>query len=179
MNPAFKVTLCAFLLSVSAVSSTAQETQGLVRFDTIDANADDLITPDEMTEWRTGKFITRDLDGNGIITRQELMEKAADGARAMEWDETADFFLAYDSDGNLEVSHEEVVDAIEGSGFFEMIDYNGTGSITRYEAEGWLDVTRSQSEAPVSPGAPVEEIAPIDAPSWPQTGAITGSGALY
>lgn len=154
MKPVFNLALSAAVLCVTLGVSYAQDTQapkGLVRFDTIDNDNDDLITSDELTNWRMQKFSTRDLDADGIITRDELLLEATDGARALSWDESTEFIFAFDRNGDIEISHQEVVDAMQDSDFFGVIDYDGSGLITRDEADGWLDV-----------GAPKATSQPID-----------------
>lgn len=144
MKPVFNLLLSAAVLCATLGVSYAQDTQSpkvLVRFDTIDNDNDDLITADELTKWRMQKFSTRDLDADGIITRDELLLDATDGARSLSWDESTEFILAFDRDGDLEISYQEVLNAMQGSDFFGVIDYDGSGFITRDEAEGWLDVS--------------------------------------
>ena len=148
---------------VHAQDATAGSTQK-VRFDTIDKNNDNLITPDEMTAWRAAKFKTRDMDADGIITREELLTEATDGARAMTWDESTAFIWTYDTNRDLMVTYDEVIDAIEQSNFFEIIDYDRSGTITREEARSWLDVS-------------MDEPAPASEPIT--SAASLASGGLY
>lgn len=145
------------LFCLSSAALAAGENGNKVHFNTIDLNRDGLIVPEEMTAWRAAKFATRDLDGDGVIDREELMKEANDGARAMTWDEASAFFMSFDRSGDLQVTLDEVKRAIERSYFFEMIDFNGSGGITRSEAKGWLDVS-APPQPKTSQSIPAPEI---------------------
>jgi hypothetical protein len=154
------LTLCAFVVPAVVVAEHQQDAgySGKVRFDTIDTDGDDKLSASEMTAWRAGKFIARDLNGDGIIERSELIKIAKDGGRALTWDESSDFLLTYDANGDLVISLEEVTSKIDGSGFFEILDYDFSGHITRLEAEGWLDITRLNKEPSNHPPESLPEL---------------------
>jgi Ca2+-binding EF-hand superfamily protein len=132
--------LVAVLLICPAAFAQEPQTRK-VHFNTVDLDANDLITPDEMTTWRKSKFVTRDLNDDNILTRGELTQKAKDGARAMSWEESTAFFMAFDDDNDFKITMIEVQEAIDQSNFFESLDHNGSGTITRHEAAGWLDTS--------------------------------------
>lgn len=167
------LSLSFFPIQLAAETDKASEK---VRFATLDQNGDGLITKPEMTAWRASKFKTRDLDHDGIITRHELLQEARDGARALTWEETFEFLLSYDRNGNQEVSYEEVAAAIEAKGFFEMIDWNGSGTITKEEADGWLDVTQP-TPPPAAPDEP--QPSPDDPIATFPAAPLGASGSLY
>lgn len=141
---AFAAAACMSLslfLSCAWAQEPEAPVQEKVKFNTIDANGDNHISEHEMTTWRAAKFTARDLDQDGVITRGELLREATDGNRGLTWEETIDFFMAYDDNADLEISYQEVISSIERSGFFQIMDDDRSGGITRLEAAPWLDVS--------------------------------------
>jgi len=134
-RPSALISLSLFFFLALPVAAAEDEK---VKFSSVDLNGDGLISEAEMTEWRENKFKARDVDGDGIISRQDLLQEAKDGSRAMTWDETAEFILSYDRDGDLEISLKEVRHVITRSRFFQIIDFDNSGFITPPEARNWL-----------------------------------------
>jgi hypothetical protein len=148
----------ALCVTLAMASGPAYASDERVRFDVIDTNMNGLISPMEMALWRMTKFASRDLNEDGIITRDELLQEARDGARPMEWSEASDFILNFDDNADLSVTFVEVFLAMDRSDFFGIIDHDASGGITRQEADGWLNVApqadQPKSTAPSKPSTP-------------------------
>ena len=103
-------------------------------FETIDANGDGAITPDEMRAMQTAAFADHDTNGDGVLDKDELLAAMTKGAeeRAAKM---LDRMIAWnDTDGDGALSKDEMPGKERGS-MLSRADADGDGSISAEEFE--------------------------------------------
>ena len=123
-----KRTLTAFAVSLSlaACASSSGDVDVPHGFPVADANHDASITPEEFISWvqNTNAYPRFDVDGNGVISREEYSEAVEDRYA------TDEYFAAFDLDRNGTLARGELL-----RGIFRMYDVNRDGVLSAGEFE--------------------------------------------
>ncbi|MEM7731956.1 MAG: calcium-binding protein [Pseudomonadota bacterium] len=145
------LTLC---LSVAIMAGLATESfaagekragKGL-SFEEVDANADGLMSPEELLAHRQARFAATDTDGNGAVSRAEIearMETKNSERRAKFIDR---MFERRDADANGQLT----LDEMSGRGvdkMFERADADGDGLISKAEFDAVREAGRKHNKA--------------------------------
>lgn len=128
-------------LAIFAQSAHAAPATQMAAFDAIDANGDGYITSAEVKAYRERIFAIRDLDHDGVVSRDELETPAPNGAPAMDAEDAIGFLQVYDKNADGRVSHDEMLQGQKFMPYVDSLDLNGDHRLDRSEAERFLDIT--------------------------------------
>ncbi len=107
----------------------------MLNFDTVDANKDGKITPDELTAARAAQVKSVDSNGDGKLSVDELaamrLKAMTEAAEAM----AQKMVDRLDTDGDKMLSAAELISAPLPPDLFAMVDTNKDGAIDKAEAD--------------------------------------------
>lgn len=131
-----KIAALSGLIAIGGVAASAK-TDGKEHnkghmFETIDANGDGAVTPEEMGAHRAARFASADANGDGFLTAGEML-KMRGGKRAEK------MLKKFDKDGNGQLDASELEAAAEHRGgkkaakMIERMDTDGDGKLALSE----------------------------------------------
>ncbi|MEM6589090.1 MAG: calcium-binding protein [Pseudomonadota bacterium] len=110
-------------------------------FEEVDANADGLMSPEELQAHREARFAETDINGDGALTRDEIEARmdAKGGERRAKFLDR--MFERRDANANGQLSLEEMT-SDRTAKMFERADADGDGLISKAEFEAARDARR-------------------------------------
>lgn len=109
-------------------------------FETLDANKDGKVTPQEMDAHREAEFKARDTDGDGLLSKDEMIAAAMERVRAGMEKRIGRMVEKRDADGDGKISLAEMPGGDErGARMFERMDADGDGAISAEEVAAMKD----------------------------------------
>jgi Ca2+-binding EF-hand superfamily protein len=128
--------LMAAATTFGTVSAFAQMSgqhghQNQMSFETLDTDGNGEITRDEMMQRRTARMMEADADADGKLTVAELEEAMRKRAEAR----VAEMMKTYDADGDGVLVVEELSQSPRSGRMFERIDLDKSGGVSREEFE--------------------------------------------
>lgn len=142
MNKAtMKIALLASLIALGGTVAQAKDRGPGMIFDRVDANSDGAVTQEELRAHAAARFAEADVDKDGFLTSQEMLAFRG-GNRAERMLER------HDTDGNGQLSAEELRAATEGRGekrfqrMLNRMDANDDGKLALAEINAHRDPAR-------------------------------------
>ncbi|MCR8725447.1 EF-hand domain-containing protein [Frigidibacter sp. ROC022] len=148
--------LAVFAVLGTALASTAQEAgpkgpgmggrdggpmAGMV-WEQLDANADGVVTSDELAAAAKARFDAADTDGDGFISQDEMVAAAeareAERRAARRAEMAQRMFDRQDDNADGKLSADEMRVARAGEGFLKRFDADGDGSVSKAEYDDGL-----------------------------------------
>lgn len=109
-------------------------------FETLDANKDGKVTPQEMADHRTVEFTARDTDGDGLLSQDEMIAAAMARVQAGMAERIGRMIEKRDTDGDGKISLIEMPGGDErGARMFKRLDADGDGAISTEEVAAMQD----------------------------------------
>ena len=144
-----KRTLTLFALSAVFVGevSTFAEAEGLdgpspkpmFNFEQIDSDKDGKITTEEFDAFRAAEFAKADINGDGMVSADELAAKHVADATARAAALAAKMIARMDDNSDGQLSAEEMAQGPRAPTLFERADADGDGAISKEEADAMQD----------------------------------------
>jgi len=134
--------ILTFALAGASIASPGARAASDV-FETLDADNDGRITREEMAAKRAERIDALDADGNGFVTALELQDAAAQRARQR----AERLIQRRDTDGDGQLSIEELGGADRAEARFDRVDRNGDGAITKAEFDAARDRRKQRGPA--------------------------------
>ncbi len=145
-NATLTLCLSAAMLAGAITHSYAAGDHGSkmrANFEEIDANADGLISAEELSAHRQARFDATDTDGNGALSREEITARA----EAKQDDRRARFidrmFEKRDANADGQITFEEMAGDRQEK-MFSRADANGDGLISQAEFEEMAEKRRDK-----------------------------------
>ena len=104
-------------------------------FDTVDANKDGKITPDELTAWQAAQVTTADTNADGKLSVDELAAAQLKAMTAMVTTHVTEMVTKLDPDGDKMLSAAEIASAPIKKDMFSHLDTNNDGVVDKAEAD--------------------------------------------
>ncbi|MDW3225558.1 MAG: EF-hand domain-containing protein [Paracoccaceae bacterium] len=123
------VAATAIAIAGSAAMARGDRHGAPVAFETLDANADGAITPEEMQAARALRMSTVDTNGDGFLTLEELEAGAAERAKSR----AGKIMERLDTNEDAKLSAEELEKPERADRRFNRVDADGDGEITKAE----------------------------------------------
>jgi Ca2+-binding EF-hand superfamily protein len=121
--------LCAVVLTGGAALAESRKGAGVLEFEQIDADGNGEISRHEMMDMRARRLADADSDGDGAVSLEELENQAA--ARARE--RAGKMMTAMDANGDGALSADEMMAGHQAGRHFERVDQDGDGVISKAE----------------------------------------------
>ncbi len=143
-NAVLMTSLTAAILVAGTIESGASDGTGKGHhgprhsFEELDANADGKITPEEMAGHRQAMFAAADTDGDGVLSRDEMMARAQERAAKRAERAVERMLDRHDADGDGALSAGEMREARSGRMFMHA-DADGDGAISKAEFDEMRD----------------------------------------
>ena len=127
MNKIAIVTL-AIMAALTLLPASAQHLRGdRTVFSVLDTNGDGMITKAEIQTYGTARFANIDIDGNGSLSRDELMLTITKWSNSL--------LKRLDTNGNGAVEQAEMQARLGGQRMIKFLDKNKDGMISRKELD--------------------------------------------
>ncbi len=130
------LTAAALITTLGTATAFAREGRHgppRIVFADVDANADGQITPEELEAHRASRFEAQDADGNGTLSKEEIVASVLGHAEERMQKRTDRMFERKDANGDGQLSMAELSDGDRADKFFERADADGNGSISQEE----------------------------------------------
>jgi hypothetical protein len=109
---------------------------GPMTFATLDANADGMLTPEDMVALQAARFAAADTDGDGALSEAEVIAQATADAATMIAERATRMITRIDSNEDGLLQAEEVTEAMSGRGMERMLarfDADEDGALSEAE----------------------------------------------
>ncbi len=119
--------------------------EGPPAFETLDTNADGVVTVDEIRALEAAKFAEADTNGDGVLDQDELLEHAVAQMRERAGEMLSRMIAWQDKDGDGALSADEMPGDRMGA-MLSRVDADGDGQITAEEYETAISKHRDRGE---------------------------------
>ena len=112
---------------------------GAFDFAKVDADADGLVTSDELAAYRAAEIAAMDTDGDGFLSVEELTARAVENMQPRMAERATKQIERMDADGDGQLALSELPAPRNADRLFDRIDANDDGALSQDEIEAMKD----------------------------------------